>query len=85
MQDDWRATEPVDRGPEASSSALIVIYLTTEQEREAREMQHRRHMAALEKGIDIPLAGIGTTRRPTNPLDRALLILASRIALWVPA
>ena len=37
----------------------LVIYLTTKQEREAREMQRRERMAALEKGIDLPLAEMG--------------------------
>ena len=40
------------------------IYLTTRQEREAREMQHRERMAALEKGIDsrLPRSGPPGTR-----------------------
>ena len=62
----------------------LVIYLTTKQEREAREMQHRERMAALEKGIDLPLAEIGTARHQSSPLNRALLVLASGIALWLP-
>ena len=62
----------------------FVIYLISKQEREAREMQHRERMAALEKGIDLPLAEIGTARHQNSPLSRALLVLASGIALWVP-
>ena len=45
----------------------FVIYLTTKQERQAREMQHRERMAALEKGIDLPLAEIGTCQAPEQP------------------
>jgi hypothetical protein len=61
-----------------------VFFFTARQERDERQMKHRERMTALEKGIDLPLAEIGTARHRASPLHRALLILASGIALGVP-
>jgi hypothetical protein len=62
----------------------FVIFITTKQAREEREMQHRERMVALEKGVDLPLAEIATAKHRTSPLNRALMVLASGIALSFP-
>lgn len=62
---------------------LIVVWLTLKQAREERALLNRERMAAIERGLEVPLLDVLAKRR-TSPLRSALIVLASGLALSLP-
>ncbi len=62
----------------------FVIYFITGQARAEREMLHRERLAAIERGLDVPLFDIKEPQERTSPLRSALVMVALGVGLWVP-
>jgi hypothetical protein len=62
----------------------FVFYAVSHQARVEREMLHRERLAAIEKGLDVPLFDIKEPKNRTSPLRSALVTLALGLGLWLP-
>ena len=62
----------------------FISYFLTAQAKAEREMLHRERLAAIEKGLDVPLFDIKEPKERTSPLRSALVMLALGVGLCVP-
>jgi len=50
----------------------LLTYVVTKHAREEREMLNRERLAAIEKGLDVPLFDLKVSKKRTSPLSSAL-------------
>ncbi len=62
----------------------LISYLVGKQAREERAMLNRERLAAIEKGLDVPLFDLKEPRLRRSPLSSALQTLAIGVGLCVP-
>jgi hypothetical protein len=63
----------------------LLTYIVTKHAREEREMLNRERLAAIEKGLDVPLFDLlKTAKKRTSPLSSALQTLAVGLGLSLP-
>jgi hypothetical protein len=62
----------------------FVLHLMSRQAREERAYLNHERMAAIEKGLDVPLFDIKEPTHRTSPLHSALVTIATGIGLWLP-
>ncbi len=62
----------------------FVVYFLGAQTKAEREMLHRERLAAIEKGLDVPLFDIKEPKDRTSPLRSALVMVALGLGLWLP-
>ncbi len=63
---------------------VFVIYFMGRASQAERTMLHQERLAAIERGLDVPLFDLREPQHRTSPLRSALILLATGIALSVP-
>jgi hypothetical protein len=71
----------------ALACGAVVVYLALRHGRQKRELLSRERLAAIEKGLEVPLLDIPEPRHDESPLQSALVVLgvgiAVTFALWL--
>lgn len=62
----------------------VIVLLMAKQARDERKMLSRERLAAIEKGLDVPLFDLKEPKNKKSPLSSALQTLAVGIGLCVP-
>ncbi len=63
---------------------ILIFYIMGKQAREERAMLNRERLAAIDKGLDVPLFDLKEPKLRRSPLRSALQTLAIGIGLCVP-